>query len=452
MKKKYLTISDWKNALVMLFALLALIVPGITQAQSLENKRSALEAELAQLEAEIRIQEAELLKQKSNSNSIQGEVNAIASQISITRNKILSKTKEISQISDEINNKEATIYSLDEQLERQKDSLARILRKKHQLDQSNVLELLLSSERISDFFVDSDSYVYINDALQESFEEIRSTRTLTEAEKRALEQKRTQESEAKSILDRERAQKQSEEAEQKRLLNISKSKEQTYEQVISDRKSRAAEVRAALFELRGTDGIPFGQAVDLARLAEERTGVRAALILGILKQESNLGKNVGTCNRPQDTRKWYDIMPGPDDNSWRDDQTIFKEIMAELGRPLEGQPLSCPIAGVPGWGGAMGPSQFIPATWNAYKDRIAATVGAQVADPWNPYHAITATALYMRDLGAHKGGFENERNAACKYYSGRDCYAPNVRNMFYGNAVLAHAEDIQEQIDLIDQF
>lgn len=420
--------------------------------QSLEDKRAVLEAELSVLEAEIRAQEAELAKQKTNSNSIQGEVNVIANQIAITRNKISSKTKEISQLSEEISQKQSKIVNLDDQLGRQRDSLASILRQKYQLDQTNVLELLLSSQRISDFFVDSDNYIYVNEALQESFEKIRSTRTLTEAEKRALEEQRKKEAEVKTALDRERAQKQQSEAEQKRLLNISKSKEKSYEEVISDKKARAAQVRAALFELRGTSGIPFGQAVDLARLAEERTGVRAALILGILKQESNLGKNVGTCNRPQDSRKWYDIMPGPNDNSWRDDQTIYQELMAELGLPVEGQPLSCPLPGVPGWGGAMGPSQFIPATWNSYKKRIAATVGASIANPWDPYHAITATALYMADLGADKGGFENERNAACKYYSGRDCYAPNVRNMFYGNAVLKHADDIADQMALIDEF
>ena len=437
---------------IFLFALIAFALPGFAHAQSLEARRVELEAELAQLEAEIAAQEAELAKQKANSNSIQSEVNTIANQIAITRNRILGKTREISQINDEIDNKESEILSLGEQLERQKDTLARVLRLKHQLDQSNILELMLSSQRISDFFVDSDNYVYVNEALQESFEQIRSTRTLTEAEKRSLEQKRAQEAEVKAALDRERAQKQSEENEQKRLLQISRTKEQSYEEVIADRRARAAQVRAALFELRGTDGIPFGEAVDLARLAEQKTGVRAALILGVLKQESNLGKNVGTCNRPQDTRKWYDIMPGPDDNSWRDDQTTYQALMAELGRPLEGTPLSCPLPGVPGWGGAMGPSQFIPTTWNAYKDRIAASTGASVADPWNPYHAITATAIYMADLGADRGGFENERNAACKYYSGRDCYAPNVRNMFYGNAVLAHADSIQDQMDLIDEF
>jgi len=442
----------WKFTTAFIFLGALLFMAPTSFGQTLEEKRAALEAELSVLEQEIKAQEAELAKQKANSNSIQSEVDAIASQIAVTRNKILSRTKEISQLSEEISQKENKIYTLDDQLGRQKESLASLLRQKHQLDQTTVFELLLSSNRISDFFIDSDDFVYVNQALQESFEKIRSTRTLTEVEKRALEEQRRKEAEVKAELDREREIKQRSENEQKRLLNISKSKEKGYEDVISDKKERAAQVRAALFELRGTTGIPFGQAVDLARLAEQKTGVRAALILAILKQESNLGKNVGTCNRPQDSRKWYDIMPGPDDNSWRDDQTTFQELMAELGIPLEGQPLSCPLPGVPGWGGAMGPSQFIPTTWNAYKDRIAAAVGVSVPNPWEPYHAITATAIYMADLGADRGGFENERNAACKYYSGRDCYAPNVRNMFYGNAVLAHADDIEDQMALIDEF
>lgn len=434
----------------MFFCLL--LVSGTTFGQSLEEKRAVLEAELSVLEAEIRAQEAELKKQKANSNGIQGEVNNIANQIAITRKKISSKTKEISQLSEEIGQKQTKIHTLTSKLEQQKESLASLLRQKNQLDQTNIFELMLSSERVSKFFVDSGDFIYINEALQASFEEIQSTKSLTELEKKALEEKRKKEAEVKLALDKERQIKQNNENEKKKLLSISKSKEKSYEKIISEKKERATQVRAALFELRGTSGIPFGQAVDMARLAENKTGVRAALILAILKQESNLGKNVGTCNRPQDTRKWYDIMPGPNDNSWRDDQTIYKELMSELGLPLEGQPLSCPLPGVPGWGGAMGPSQFIPATWNSFKNKIAKNVGVSIPNPWEPYHAIMATAIYMENLGADKGGFENEREAACKYYSGRSCYAKGVVNMFYGNGVLKHADAIAEQIELIDEF
>jgi hypothetical protein len=104
---------------------------------------------------------------------------------------------------------------------------------------------------------------------------------------------------------------------------------------------------------------------------------------------------VGTCNRPGDARTWKDIMPGPTSGSWRDDQSAFLRITKKLGINPDGQPLSCPLASG-GWGGAMGPSQFIPATWESYENRIAAAVGASVANPWNPAHAVTATALVRK--------------------------------------------------------
>ena len=136
-------------------------------------------------------------------------------------------------------------------------------------------------------------------------------------------------------------------------------------------------------------------------------------------------------------------MPGPNDNSWRDDQTIFLALTKQLGLDPETVPLSCPWQG--GWGGAMGPSQFIPTTWNSYAPRVASTVGVGTADPWNPEHAFVASALYLADLGASAGGFTAERTAALKYYAGSNW--SNPQNAFYGNGVMGHASTIQNTID-----
>lgn len=90
----------------------------------------------------------------------------------------------------------------------------------------------------------------------------------------------------------------------------------------------------------------------MAKYASSKTGVRPALILGILTQETRLGANLG--------------VPGvwSKDMHPTRDQPIFKVIMANLGL----DPNAMPVSRAPsyGYGGAMGPSQFIPSTWAIY--------------------------------------------------------------------------------------
>ena len=429
--------------------------PFFAHAQNLspENQKAILEAELLRLETEIAVQEAYLADQKNQTGSISRDLNILSAEIDKKRLEIQSKQSAINGLAGEILQKSNVISSLGQELNREKASLARLLRKTHELDSYSLAELALSESSVSAFFVDVDAFTTIQNSLHDSLDTIETTRALTEEEKEALEEKKNEEANKKYEIEQEKKTVERKEKEKEVLLADSKNKEKSYEQVISDRKKQAANIRAALFELRnlqnGNQGIAFGDALTYAEAASASTGVRPAFILAVLKQESNMGKNVGTCNRPGDSRTWRDIMPGPNDNSWRDDQTNFLKITSELGIDPNGQPLSCPLASG-GWGGAMGPSQFIPTTWLQYQSRIASAVGVAVPDPWNPRHAVMATALYMQDLGAAAQTFTAEREAACKYYSGRGCMDPKVKNLFYGNGVMEHAKQIQADIDVLN--
>ena len=84
------------------------------------------------------------------------------------------------------------------------------------------------------------------------------------------------------------------------------------------------------------------------------------------------------------------------------------------------------------------------------EDRIERATGASVADPWKPYHAITATALYLSDLGAVAGNEASERNAACKYYSGRSCSSSSA-GAGYGNSVMRKLYSMQQDIDKLQK-
>ena len=176
-------------------------------------------------------------------------------------------------------------------------------------------------------------------------------------------------------------------------------------------------------------------------------------------QESSLGINVGACNlRDYTNGSGVSIKTGAEKprtmNPTRD-VPVFTTLMSKLGRDPQKTPVSCWIAaysgGQPsGWGGAMGPSQFIPSTWKLFESKIERVTGASIADPWKPYHAITATAIYLADLGAVAGNETAERNAACKYYSGRACSSSSA-GAGYGNSVMKKLYSMQLDIDKLQR-
>lgn len=428
----------------------------MTYASTLSNaqqEEQQLRDRLAELEAEIKKQEALLLTQKGESTSIQAMINTLKTEISKTKNDIDKKEILIQQLSGQINQKQKTIESLSHELSREKNSLGQLIRKVNEIESLSLMEMFLSNQTISEFYTDVDSFLTIQSSLYDSTNTIKKVRERTDEEKLTLEERKAREADIKYALEQDKKKVEAKQSEQNGLLNISKTKEKTFEQLIAERQAQAASIRARLFELAGGasgGGIAFGDAVTYANEASKKTGVRPALILAILQQESAMGKNVGTCNRPGDARTWKTIMPGPNSGSWRDDQTAFLQIMKELGLPPEGQPLSCPLASG-GWGGAMGPTQFIPTTWLGLRNRVASLLGGTFPNPWNPRHAIHATALYLSDLGAGVGGYTAERNAACKYYSGRACGQSSVANTFYGDQVLAKATAIQKDIDFLSE-
>jgi len=307
-------------------------------------------------------------------------------------------------------------------------------------------EILLSHSSLSGMLKDIDTFGSVQQGLKETFEQIRSDKSETETEKSTLEKRRNAESDARYAIQQEEKSIKANEAEKRRLLTISKGNEAAYQADLAQKRLRAAEIRAALFPLRGSEPIPFSLALQYANTAATKTGIRPAFLLAIIQQESTLGANVGTCNRTGDgpDKHWSKIMPGPADKaaglSRRDDQTIFRRIVAALGISTEGLPLSCPWGA--GWGGAMGPAQFIPSTWALFEARIKAAVGTD-PDPWKPAHAFMASAIFLSDLGADAKTYTAERNAACRYYSGRACDARSPANAFYGNEVTARADTIQ---------
>ncbi|MSR70885.1 hypothetical protein EXS62_02490 [Candidatus Kaiserbacteria bacterium] len=437
---------------LLFWAAQPLLVAQTAEAQTLSaEQRAKLQAEYDQLQQEIAGWQKILDETKAKKNTLTGDVTALDAQIKKAQTEIKQRSITITTLGSEIVQKTAAILTLEQRLAAGRESLAKLMREKNEAETIPLAVLALSSENLSSFFSDVQNIDTINSNLQDRFAELRGVKAETQKEKEALDQKKNAELDARYVVQQKQNQIKENQDEKKQLLAITKKDEQTYSQVLAERQKRATEIRNALFELRDSAGISFASAMAYATEAEAATGVRAAFILGILRQESNLGANVGQClltdpgtgaGKGKNSGKAVaNVMkPGRDVEP-------FLDLLSRLGSDPYSTPVSCPQS--VGYGGAMGPSQFIASTWKLYEKRITTATGASVADPWKPEHAVMATALYLKDLGANKQTYSAEREAAGRYYAGAN-WAKSA-GLNYAASVLSFADKYQKDIDFLKE-
>ncbi len=425
-------------------------VPAICNDDVTGKSEEQLKIDLALCNAEIAKWQGILSGTRSEIHSIDGDVKALTAKIKTAEATIKSKNIAISQLSKDINVRSQKIGNLEVLIDEGKQSLGQLIRRTNELDDYSLAEVVLDSKNLSEFFLDFDSFMAIQRGLEDHFTAIRETIAQTAEERQRLGEIQDQELDAKYEVETKKKTITKSEQEKKELLVATKKEAKSYEQIVADRQAKANQINAALFRLRGVDGggIPFKDALAYAQEASRYTGVRAAFILGILRQESNLGVNVGQCllvdattgaGKGKNTGTPFSALMKPDR-----DVTPFMALMQRLGRDPYMTPISCSQPG--GYGGGMGPTQFIPSTWMSYEGRIATAFGVPVGDPWNPQHAIMATALFLQDLGAARGGYSAEQEAAGRYYAGGGWA---TRGLGYASSVLGHAEVYQENIDFL---
>lgn len=416
----------------------------------IEEREQELREDLEQIEKEIQVQQKFLDAKRTERVSLERDVSILNAEIKKSQLSIQARTHTINTIGSEIGNKEETIEELTAKMERQKESLAQLIRETNTIDDYSLVEVALSRENVSDFFEDLDSFDSITVSLQGSFREIEDTKAQTHEEKLSLEESQRRELDLKYAQEQEKQKIEQQEQEKKYVLDVTKGQEAVYQQIVEERQREAARIRAALFALRDTDGIQFGEALEYAKEAEKLTGVRAAFLLGILKQESNIGQNVGSCvitNLSSGETKSVNsgtvfangIHPSRD-------LPVLQDILDDLGRDPLSTKVSCPVSY--GYGGAMGPAQFIPSTWSGYIPRLTSMLGGH-PDPWNPHDAFIASAVFLADLGASRGGYSAEHEAAARYYAGGNWKS---LGQGYATSVLNHAQTIQTtMIDPIER-
>ncbi|MDD2731718.1 MAG: lytic murein transglycosylase [Candidatus Pacebacteria bacterium] len=395
---------------------------------------------------------ADITKTQAEKNTLQNKIYTINSKIKNLNYQISQSNLIIKDLGYQVKDTQDSITNTSLKIEDSKEKLKKILRTIYEEDQKPVIEILLSGKDLSDFFDNLVALELLNSKNKNLLQDIKILKLNLENQKISLDSEKDDLERTVKIQTLQRDENSKTKKEQEYYLNIT---EQEYNKQIQQKKEadqKAASIRARIFELIGVSKAPtFAEALEIAKYAESVTGIRPAFLLAILTQESNIGKNVGQCYvknfstgegiRISGSGTLIKVMSPTRDVSY------FLSITKELGRDPANTPVSCPLSY--GWGGAMGPAQFIPSTWVNYRDRVKAITG-KPADPWGIKDAFLASALHLTDYGAAKRTTTGEWNSAMIYFSGTTQRTKYNGYGFYGDSVMNIAKRYEEDIKAIE--
>jgi peptidoglycan hydrolase CwlO-like protein len=436
--------------LLLVFILVFGSFGSLVLAQEDCNTVEECQALLEKYEKEIFRYESTIAKTKEEQRTLNNKIYLLRQKINKLQTQIKQSNLIIRDLEFQLEDTQVSIEKTSNQIDNLKTTLANLLKAIHEQDQRTALEVLFSGEDFSDFF---ENLVFLENLLtknREVLNDIKALKADLEKQGITLESEKEEWEKMKKMQILQQQESERIRREKEWLLQKTKGEEAEYQKLLEQSRAKANEIRNRIFDLIGVPEIPtFGQALEMAKYVEKMTGVRPAFLLAVLTQESNIGRNVGQCYLKDPntgsgivakTGKVISRVMKPSR-----DVPHFLTICKETGRNPYNTLVSCPMSF--GYGGAMGPAQFIPSTWVMYKDRVRAITG-KAADPWNIRDAFLAAGLLLRDAGAARQTYNAEWRAAMVYFSG----STNPKYSFYGNAVMSITRQYEEDIAQLERF
>lgn len=391
----------------------------------------------------------DLTKTTQQKNTLQNAVSALRKKITNLEYQINQGTLMVKDLNIQISDTQVSIDNTIKKIEQSQKQIAAILREINTQDQKPILAVLLEGS-LSDYFGNISRLESLNERVGALLESTINLKEYLEIQRQKQETERGQLQKTIKIQSLQKQENEQNKKQQESYLRITEAQYQKQLAEKQDADKKAAAIRSRIFELLGVSKAPtFGEALGIAKYVSGITGVRPAFIMAILTQESNLGRNVGQCYVTDFATGNGTNLQGAPKPRVMSPKTIpsFISLTEGLGMNPQKTAVSCWIPlysnGVPyGWGGAMGPAQFIASTWNLYTGKVSQITGTK-ANPWNIRDAFLASGLLLRDNGAPSSEF----NAAAMYYCGGNFRRYECRA--YANSVLSIAKQYEADIAAI---
>jgi len=421
-------------SLLSVFVLMGILFPSFLLAETSEAEKEVLRQQLQELQAQIDAYRNKIREAGDQEQDLKGQITTLDNKINKLNLEIESLSLAVGDTSRRINVIKNTTREIENSISNEKRILSQTIKIIHENDQFNYVEIFFRKEKLSEVFSDVKALEEIQESLLTSLDEIRDLKVRLQDEKVALEDRQEELSGLKQVQEIQTASLNQNKSKKSNLLTQTQDVKNQLINKVEVSKMTVETIRAQLYNLQGHGvSIQFIDALKYAQIATTKSGTRAAMLLAMLKQESEWGSNVGSGT-------WRSDMHSRDHDA-------FIQITKELGL----DPDTTPVSRKPsyGWGGAMGPAQFLPKTWLSYADEVAKATGHKPPNPWDIGDAFMACGIKLAHAGADAQTYNAEWKAAQMYFAGRRWNNPAY--YFYGDSVMELAETFQKQIDILEE-
>lgn len=426
---------------VVVFVALVIALPWAHASAQQASPAPAAGDELAKTREDIAAKEQEIADLNRRIQELAGKRDATAEEAALIESKVLQLNQQlqkaelelkqtnltISQVQTDQEKTASSIEELKQKVEERRTQLVGLLRLLYEREQESIVRLFFSTWSFSEVMTERAALEDLRNQTVTVIQEIHQEEDRLSEQQQALQEREQELVQLESILAGQQDEIATQRAEQQRFLAAKESEKVTYERRIKEAEEARQEIERHVFTLKDAGvEVSLNNAFDMARYAHKLTGVRPELLLAVLKVESNLGENTGSGKFPDD------MQPQSRD--------AFLRITKKLGLDPNTAPISRRPASGRGWGGAMGPSQIMPATWESLEGRLETLIGKKPVNPYELSDAFVASAVFLADRGAAAG---KEREALARYVAGPNW--PYWVNSWYTDRVMAVVAEYEKE-------
>jgi peptidoglycan hydrolase CwlO-like protein len=398
----------------------------LNKLKEIQQELSSKEGELGSLDSKINELSGKHTTATNQAELAADQLARISKQLQTSELQLEQTLLSISITQSDITKTAEDIGQVHKEIAAHRELLRKTMRSLYQHNSASLMNIVFNTENLSTILNEQHQYQVLQDKVLGLVNDLHQKQNELTTRKYDLLEHKDKQAQLKKLQINQQGDLSNQRSTKKDFLTLKQQEKANFENKIAEAKQARTEIKQQIFKLKSVDlEISINDAFSAARFASSLTGVRPALLLAVLKVETNVGEWIGSGKFP------YDMHPGSRD--------AFIRLTEKLGLDPYNTPISKRPASYKGWGGAMGPGQFMPATWEGIEGRVGALMKKPQPNPYELVDAIVGTSIMLADRGATNR--QKEFEAVNRYLAG-----PNwLYHTWYGTRVLAVAKEYEAE-------